>query len=59
MPECLCGHRADYHHQFGTKPCGYGGCLCKVYVQQGQKPKEPVKVRNLFGELQAVPDHTD
>ena len=36
-----CGHRADYHNQFGAHPCGRGECLCEVLaIPLLAKPRE-------------------
>ncbi len=56
-PRCECKHPAQWHHQFGTNPCGSGSCECRAYVAVVGvlREPEPWLVPNLFGELQPAP----
>jgi len=53
---CVCRHPWAWHHGVGSRPCGSGDCLCRVYVEADKEPVQARVAPNLWGELQAVPD---
>lgn len=53
-PVCECGHVAQWHHQFGSQPCGAGDCACRQMAIRKPAEKRTKTAVNLFGEVQEM-----